>query len=300
MFFRKGRGSGQGGSARDAGTPAANATSLATGAGETGLRLPPAPAQPVLQLDNRGLQPPEPMVRILSALDQLQPGQVLQAHNDRRPMFLLPHLDERGFEYAMADQDDGSVIIRIWRPAAAAAPVGIGEGAAGAGAAPAGPAGPDGVATAATGAAGGATGTAAAATAAAGEAIVGAARGAAPAEPGIKPGGGPGGGAVAGGPDETTPEARPGEGGEGLAAEEPPATVEPLVMDVRPYFARRQEPFRDIMANVARLQPGQPFVLIVGFEPVPLYWVMKRKGFEHRAERDPDGAWRVTFWRPQR
>ena len=253
MFFRKGRGSGPGdgtGGARQApGT--AGARPAGTGAGEAGRRLPPAPAEPSLRLDNRGLQPPEPMVRILSALDQLQPGQVLEVHNDRRPMFLLPHLDERGYQYAMADQDDGSVIIRIWKPADGAGP------AAPAGEGKAGPAAGDG-------------------------------------DPGVA-----GATAVETETEEPAAAAAARPPADPAAAPPGPAAVEPLVMDVRPYFARRQEPFRDIMANVARLKPGQPFVLIVGFEPVPLYWVMKRKGFEHRAERDPDGAWRVTFWRPE-
>jgi len=266
MFFRKGKGAGRGPAGEAAG-PAAGGLPAAGGRPEPGLRLPPAPAEPALTLDNRGLQPPEPMVRILSALDQLQPGQVLQAHNDRKPMFLLPHLDERGFAYAMAEQDDGTVIIRIWRSEAAPAPDGDGLAPV--------PAEP--------------------------------ARGA-PATGSLSAGSGSDGGPVGGRAQRPQQQAgAAAQDGEQVSVPGNPSgqeavqeAVEPLVMDVRPYFARRQEPFRDIMANVARLKPGQPFVLIVGFEPVPLYWVMKRKGFQHRAERGPDGAWRVTFWRPER
>ena len=53
----------------------------------------PAPKQ---SLDNRDLQPPEPMVRILSALEALAPGEVLEAWNDREPLLLYPELEARG------------------------------------------------------------------------------------------------------------------------------------------------------------------------------------------------------------
>lgn len=47
-------------------------------------------------LDNRGLTPPEPMVRVLEALEGLGPGTVLEVYNDREPAFLYPELEERG------------------------------------------------------------------------------------------------------------------------------------------------------------------------------------------------------------
>ncbi len=51
---------------------------------------------PAVKLDNRGLSPPEPMVRILEALGQMQPGEVLEVFNDREPLFLYPELELRG------------------------------------------------------------------------------------------------------------------------------------------------------------------------------------------------------------
>jgi len=47
-------------------------------------------------LDNRGLEPPEPMVRILDSLEHLAPGEVLEAINEREPVFLYPELEARG------------------------------------------------------------------------------------------------------------------------------------------------------------------------------------------------------------
>ena len=69
----------------------------------------------VIELDNRGLQPPEPMMRILDALQGLgEDGQVL-ARNDREPLFLYPHLRERGYTWDTTPLEDGSFRVRIWK-----------------------------------------------------------------------------------------------------------------------------------------------------------------------------------------
>lgn len=47
-------------------------------------------------LDNRGLTPPEPMMRVLEALEGLEAGAVLEVYNDREPAFLYPELEDRG------------------------------------------------------------------------------------------------------------------------------------------------------------------------------------------------------------
>ncbi|MFZ3034209.1 MAG: DUF2249 domain-containing protein [Parvibaculum sp.] len=51
-----------------------------------------------LVLDNRGLQPPEPMVRTLEAITGLSTGDVLEIWNDRDPQFLYPELEARGHQ----------------------------------------------------------------------------------------------------------------------------------------------------------------------------------------------------------
>lgn len=71
--------------------------------------------EPTRHLDNRGLEPPEPMMRTLEIVNQMGTDEVLEIHNDRRPMFLYPILDEQGFKYETEDQEDGSAIIRIWK-----------------------------------------------------------------------------------------------------------------------------------------------------------------------------------------
>lgn len=66
-------------------------------------------------LDNRGLEPPEPMMRVLAAVEQLGPEEELEVLNDRRPMFLYPLLEDRGLEHETTENPDGSVRIRIRR-----------------------------------------------------------------------------------------------------------------------------------------------------------------------------------------
>ena len=71
--------------------------------------------------------------------------------------------------------------------------------------------------------------------------------------------------------------------------------VKPLELDTRPLFAAGQKPCDAIDQAVARLIPGQPLVLLVPFEPVPLYAKLKAQGFSHQARPLDDGTWRVEF-----
>ncbi|MBU8879041.1 DUF2249 domain-containing protein [Bacillus sp. FJAT-29790] len=64
-------------------------------------------------LDNRGLEPPQPMMRTLEALETLSAGETLSIINDRRPMFLYEQLEEKGLEHVTRQQEDGSYLIEI-------------------------------------------------------------------------------------------------------------------------------------------------------------------------------------------
>lgn len=67
-------------------------------------------------LDVRGLEPPEPMVRVLEEVERLSPGAVLEVRHDRRPMFLYPQLEARGLVHETDESEPGIVRIRIRRP----------------------------------------------------------------------------------------------------------------------------------------------------------------------------------------
>jgi uncharacterized protein (DUF2249 family) len=76
--------------------------------------IAPSPAQ-IMEVDARGLEPPQPMIKILEALVALPAGAELRARTERRPMHLYPHLEERGFTAATEEQSDGSFLTHISR-----------------------------------------------------------------------------------------------------------------------------------------------------------------------------------------
>jgi len=73
-------------------------------------RSPPAPRA----LDLRGLQPPEPIVRIFDALER-SPGEPLRAILPHEPVPLYALLEERGFRYSGSPRADGSYELLIER-----------------------------------------------------------------------------------------------------------------------------------------------------------------------------------------
>lgn len=74
------------------------------------------------ELDNRGLEPPMPMVRTLEAYGELRPGEAMRIRNDRVPVYLLPQLEARGASYEVHEQEDGSAYVTIRKPGARDAP----------------------------------------------------------------------------------------------------------------------------------------------------------------------------------
>ena len=77
----------------------------------------PAPAarQASVVLDVRGLEPPHPMVRVLQEAERLALGSVLEVRHERRPIFLYPQLDERGFTHETDEPEPGVIRILIRR-----------------------------------------------------------------------------------------------------------------------------------------------------------------------------------------
>lgn len=65
------------------------------------------------RLDNRGLIPPEPMVRTLNQLEKAQPGDQVIIWNDRVPVYLLEELEGLGYSYEIDQKDDGSAEVTI-------------------------------------------------------------------------------------------------------------------------------------------------------------------------------------------
>lgn len=76
---------------------------------------PQAPAPSPLVVDARGLEPPQPMAKILETLPRIAGGGQILALTDRRPMLLYPKLEERGFAYSTEEMAHGWFETRIWK-----------------------------------------------------------------------------------------------------------------------------------------------------------------------------------------
>lgn len=68
------------------------------------------------EVDGRGLEPPEPMMRILAAVETLKPGATIRARTDRQPIHLHAELHARGVHYASEQTSDETWITTISRP----------------------------------------------------------------------------------------------------------------------------------------------------------------------------------------
>ena len=64
---------------------------------------------PAIELDLTDLAPPEPMVRILAAVESMSEGEVLFALLAREPLFLYPELAIRNHQWAGNFDEDGAI-----------------------------------------------------------------------------------------------------------------------------------------------------------------------------------------------
>jgi uncharacterized protein (DUF2249 family) len=68
-----------------------------------------------LPLDVRGLEPPEPLERVLEAAGRLKPGQRLRMIHHREPCLLYPLLAKRGFDHRVVLLSEDRCEVLIWR-----------------------------------------------------------------------------------------------------------------------------------------------------------------------------------------
>lgn len=67
----------------------------------------------LIELDNRCLEPPQPMIRTLAALERIHPEGEVVIHNDRVPVFLIEELNSLGCAYSVEEQPDGTAKVSI-------------------------------------------------------------------------------------------------------------------------------------------------------------------------------------------
>lgn len=95
-------------------TPAAGPAAMAAAAPATAVASATDDwPEPVAEDDCRELEPPEPMVRTLEAVERLAPGQTVAAILPREPVFLFEELQARGHKWRGAPTGDGGYRVLI-------------------------------------------------------------------------------------------------------------------------------------------------------------------------------------------
>jgi hypothetical protein len=77
--------------------------------------------------------------------------------------------------------------------------------------------------------------------------------------------------------------------------QQPGPAVDALVLDTRPILDRGETPCGAIEGALRRLRKGQSLVILVPFEPVPLYAKLGNLGYEPHPEQLEARLWRVEF-----
>lgn len=70
---------------------------------------------PITELDARGFEPPQPLLKTLEAVATMPADTTLKLHTRWRPALLYAELEKRGFTAESQDQPDGSCITHIHR-----------------------------------------------------------------------------------------------------------------------------------------------------------------------------------------
>ena len=72
-----------------------------------------------MHIDLRGLEPPEPLLTVLEAIESGQIDGALVGHFDQEPIFLYPELEERGWSHELEESHcgdcEGGVMLRMVR-----------------------------------------------------------------------------------------------------------------------------------------------------------------------------------------
>ena len=79
------------------------------------MEQPQASDGPVLKLDLRAYEPPQPLLKALEAVATLPAEATLELHTRWRPALLYAELEKRGFTAESQELSDGSCITHIRR-----------------------------------------------------------------------------------------------------------------------------------------------------------------------------------------
>lgn len=71
-----------------------------------------------------------------------------------------------------------------------------------------------------------------------------------------------------------------------------------ILLDVRPDVEFGGEPYVRMMEVAQAIKPGETFVIIAPFEPIPLYDILRAQGFLYETQQAAQDEWVVCFSRP--
>ena len=71
----------------------------------------------IIIIDCRDMEPPDPFVTVMKAVDQLSNDEAILMRHRHPPRLLFPKLIELGLNHEMHSMPDGSIELLIWRAA---------------------------------------------------------------------------------------------------------------------------------------------------------------------------------------
>ena len=71
--------------------------------------------QNIIELDVRGLEPPQPLLKIFAALENLKNDETIHIIHERKPIHLYPRLKDAGYKFLTEETGGDLYTIKIWK-----------------------------------------------------------------------------------------------------------------------------------------------------------------------------------------
>ncbi|MDT8316797.1 MAG: DUF2249 domain-containing protein [bacterium] len=69
----------------------------------------------IIVVDCRELEPPEPMIKVLEAVNNMADDEAVIMIHRKMPRLLFSRLDELGFSHEVTEESEGFIKLLIWR-----------------------------------------------------------------------------------------------------------------------------------------------------------------------------------------
>ncbi len=68
-----------------------------------------------VEIDVRGLEPPQPLLKIFETLENIKEGEALYITHERKPIHLYPRLKDAGYKFLTEETGEDLYTVKIWR-----------------------------------------------------------------------------------------------------------------------------------------------------------------------------------------